>query len=836
MLTRNFSRVSRWLFVICAVLFQVTPLFAQEPLQLNETCTVTIGNQTAFVRPDGTFLVRNISVFRLRTTGIAPQLYRVRATCIRDDQMITGQSEFFSLTPGQTTFIADVFPSELDPIPVSIDVSSPADFVPLDSTVQLSVTATLPDGSTADVTARNAGTTYLSTNSNLLTVSEDGLITGANTTSFPRTGTIGVLNEGNLTTINFTATGPSNDFDNDGLPNDYEDLFGLNKFVNDANGDLDNDGLTNIEEFNLGTLPNNPDTDMDTIADGIDGDPLRPEESPPSVMIATPEDGATLFEGQTLTLSAEAFDDGLLTGIDFIVNGANIGFDTTPPFEALFTVPFATNTLEFTAEASDSVGNTATDVAFLSVIPDPLTIVQGLVVDPDTNPVAGADVALKLSGLKAEFFDFTVPLSDFPDLTGLAPDETKRVSAINFINPNNLLSLDTFGVGLSPDFAARFTGLIQASTSGSYTFTLGADDGAKLTINGTPVVEVVGSDNFTEATGDITLSAGTLPIEIDYFQADGSAELTLAVRAPQDSTESIVPPSDLLQNPDPFTILTGVDGLFSIPNVPTILGDVQARAMATIDGEDATGVSQVVQTVPDGVTDLDTITVQTTQAIVWGAQPATGNIIMINPATGTLLGSFLAPGTLSAENENIGLSIAEDGTSLIYQNSDDNANSTTLYRIDPVTGTILSAEQGDSFQLDGISYQTDGDVDYVYYSDPFVDLHRQLGFGGFVTFFWETGAPVGGLGGDGNGREFGFFSDGMIHEYDPFISDGLFTSTLPAPASDIEGLAFDGAFLYVSTTQGTLFTLDPNTGAVLNSVEVLGGALFGLGANDSSLP
>ncbi len=652
-------------YVFTSLLLIVIPVCAKASLQLEEDCTVTIGNQTAFVRPDGTFLVRNISVFQSRTTGIAPQLYRVRATCLRDEQMITGQSEFFSLTPGQTTFIADVFPSELDPLPVRIDASAPADFVPLGSTVQLSVTATLPDGSTADVTDSSAGTTYLSTNSNLLTVSEDGLITGANTTSFPRTGTIGVLNEGNLTTINFTATGPSNDFDNDGLPNDYEDLFGLNKFSNDANGDLDNDGLTNIEEFNLGTLPNNPDTDMDTIADGIDGDPLRPEESPPSVMIAAPEDGATLFEGQTLTLSAEAFDDGLLTGIDFIVNGTNIGFDTTPPFETLFTVPFATNTLEISAEASDSVGNTAADIAFLSVIPDPLTTVLGLVVDPDTNPVAGADVALKLNGLNAEFFDFTVPLSDFPDLTGLTPDETKRVSAINFINPNNMLSLDTFGVGLSPDFAARFTGLIQASTSGSYTFTLGADDGAKLTINGTPVVEVMGSGNFTEATGDITLSAGTLPIEIDYFQADGSAELTLAVRAPQDSTDSIVPPSDLLQSPDPFTTLTDVDGLFSILNVPTILGDIQAKATAILDGEEVRGTSSKVVPTVGGVTDLGEIQL----------------------SAGGLFGTSSIQGTNPASLFEIDL---ETGEAIFIGTPEDTPNGLSDVSMDPVSGKLYA--------------------------------------------------------------------------------------------------------------------------------------------------
>lgn len=89
------------------------------------------------------------------------------------------------------------------------------------------------------MTSRAAGTTYLSTNPRLLSITEEGLVTGLNASTTIQTGTIAVLHEGNLATIDFTAVGPSNDFDNDGMPNDYEDLFGLNKFARDAGGDLD---------------------------------------------------------------------------------------------------------------------------------------------------------------------------------------------------------------------------------------------------------------------------------------------------------------------------------------------------------------------------------------------------------------------------------------------------------------------------------------------------------------------------------------------------------------------------------------------------------------------
>jgi alpha-tubulin suppressor-like RCC1 family protein len=59
------------------------------------------------------------------------------------------------------------------------------------------------------------------------------------------------------------------DADNDGLPNDYETANGLNPVdASDAQSDSDMDGLSALEEFNLGTLPTNDDTDSDTLHDG----------------------------------------------------------------------------------------------------------------------------------------------------------------------------------------------------------------------------------------------------------------------------------------------------------------------------------------------------------------------------------------------------------------------------------------------------------------------------------------------------------------------------------------------------------------------------------------
>lgn len=58
------------------------------------------------------------------------------------------------------------------------------------------------------------------------------------------------------------------DDDNDGISDILELSYQMDPTQNDLTGDVDKDGLTNQQEITLGTLPHQPDTDLDAMPDG----------------------------------------------------------------------------------------------------------------------------------------------------------------------------------------------------------------------------------------------------------------------------------------------------------------------------------------------------------------------------------------------------------------------------------------------------------------------------------------------------------------------------------------------------------------------------------------
>ncbi len=135
------------------------------------------------------------------------------------------------------------------------------------------------------------------------------------------------------------------DFDNDGLPNQWENENGTDmNYSQDAWFDLDGDWLTNLDEFNSGTDAQNPDTDGDGHLDGQDRYPLNPRFNRDSDRDGMPDayeryfgfnewdiyDGMQDVDGDGLNRSQEYFAGTWPNRVDSDFDGVDDSLDRYP--------------------------------------------------------------------------------------------------------------------------------------------------------------------------------------------------------------------------------------------------------------------------------------------------------------------------------------------------------------------------------------------------------------------------------------------------------------------------------------------------------------------------
>ncbi|MFK7803486.1 MAG: PA14 domain-containing protein [Anaerolineae bacterium] len=122
--------------------------------------------------------------------------------------------------------------------------------------------------------------------------------------------------------------------------------------------------------------------------------------------------------------------------------------------------------------------------------------------------------AVTASGLwTAEYFNNT-------SLSG-SPTRTQSEGKIDYIWGGSP------AVGINADqFSARWSGVVPVD-SGTYRFTVRADDGARLWVNGNRIIDQWREQGATTFSADIALNGGSVPVTLEYFDQGGTGEISL---------------------------------------------------------------------------------------------------------------------------------------------------------------------------------------------------------------------------------------------------------------------------------------------------------------------
>lgn len=133
-----------------------------------------------------------------------------------------------------------------------------------------------------------------------------------------------------------------------------------------------------------------------------------------------------------------------------------------------------------------------------------------------TPAPAGADVQIMASNFLAQYFNNT-------DLSG-TPVLTRSDASVNF----------SWGTGsphpsVTPDnFSARWTGSFPIVNGGTYVFSVTADDGVRLWVDGNLEIDKWFPQSATTYTKNVALASGTHVIKLEYFELTGDATVALS--------------------------------------------------------------------------------------------------------------------------------------------------------------------------------------------------------------------------------------------------------------------------------------------------------------------
>ena len=223
------------------------------------------------------------------------------------------------------------------------------------------------------------------------------------------------------------------------------------------------------------------------------------------------------------------------------------------------------------------------------------------------------------------------------------------------------------GIGQDDNYQASWTGYVYIPTAGTWRFYTDSDDGVKLSVNSTQLVNNWSDHAPAENSGTLTLSQGYYPITMEFYEHGGGAVAKLSWSGPGVSSKTMIPQNNL------YTSISS----FSISNASIVEGNSSSRMLnftvtlsnsmnATVDytttagtataGSDYNTTSGTLTFTSGGATS------QTISVPIYGDVEIEGDetftLTLSNPTGGATIGTVSATGTIIDDDyfcENNGL-------------------------------------------------------------------------------------------------------------------------------------------------------------------------------------
>ena len=143
--------------------------------------------------------------------------------------------------------------------------------------------------------------------------------------------------------------------------------------------------------------------------------------------------------------------------------------------------------------------------------------------------------------LDAAYYVLNNP-SVLPNFSTLTPSSTGVADSINYASSAGNFA----GSGLSNNLGAVFTGWLDVPVSGQWTLFTNSDEGSKLYIGNTLVVNNDGLHTMLEKSGTIGLGVGRHALRVEFFERTNNAGLIVSWQGPG-TVKAVIPAANFLR-------------------------------------------------------------------------------------------------------------------------------------------------------------------------------------------------------------------------------------------------------------------------------------------------